>query len=156
MCADTLEESLGERADREFLVQEDLAAKRIEHVILLQDKLRNHIATIEIINQQLEIKANNAKTPDERIQTLKSISFNYDRLIKLYEVYQQYEALIQRYNVHVTDTINKKLQLNLNILKNKSAPTSMEFFRRLNDFLSKTDPQELDDLTQIEDLEYQL
>jgi hypothetical protein len=150
------EHELSTKSDLEFTGQQDLAGKRIEHMILVQDKLRNHIVNLETINQLLENKANSAKDQDEKIRILKSMSYNYDRLIKLYEVYQSYELAIQRYHVHVTDTINKKYQLNLNAMKNKQDPTSMDFFRKLNDFLVRKDPQEIDEITKIDDPDFNL
>lgn len=148
---DTDEQVLSVKSDVEFNGQQDLASKRIDHMILVQDKLRNHIVNLEQINQILENKANSTKDSDERLKALKSMSYNYDRLIKLYEVYQSYETVIQRYHVHTSDTINKKYQMNLSSMKNKSDPMSVDFFRKMNEFLSKTDRSEVDNLTVIDD-----
>lgn len=147
---------LSNKSDKEFTGQQDLAGKRIEHLILVQDKLRNHIVNLETINQLLENKANSSKDQDEKLRTLKSMSYNYDRLIKLYEVYQTYETGIQRYHVHVTDTINKKYTLKINMLKNKQDPTSMDFFRKLNDCLIRKDPTEILEMSRIDDPEFDL
>ena len=149
--SDEQEKEISVKSDLEFVGQQDHAGKRIDHMILVQDKLRNHIVNLETINQLLEQKANSTKDNDERIRTLKSMSYNYDRLIKLYEVYQSYETVIQKYYVHTTDTINKKYQLNLNALKNKQDPTSIDFFRKMNDFLVKSSPKDIEELTKIDD-----
>jgi len=156
MSDNSEEHEISSKSDLEFTGQQDLAGKRIEHLILVQDKLRNHIVNLETINQLLENKANSTKDSNERIQTLKSMSYNYDRLIKLYEVYQTYETAIQRYHVHVTDTINKKYQINLNALKNKQDPTSMDFFRKINDLLVNVDPKEISEKTKINDPDFNL
>lgn len=149
-------QELNTKSDIEFTGQQDLAGKRIEHMILVQDKLRNHIVNLETINQLYEQKANSTKDADERIRTLKSLSYNYDRLINLYRVYQEYETTIQRYHVHVTDTINKKYTLSINAMKNKQDPTSMDFFRKLNDFLVTKDPSEREELVKIDDPNFNL
>lgn len=150
------EQDINNKSDLEFTNQQDLAGKRIEHVVLVQDKLRNHILNLESLNQLLESKANSSKDQDEKLKALKSMSYNYDRLIKLYEVYQSYEQVIQRYHVHVSDTINKKYQINVNILKNKQDPTSMDFFRKLNDYLVTKNPDELEQIAKIDDPEFNL
>ena len=149
-------QEISTKSDLEFTGQQDLAGKRIEHMILVQDKLRNHIVNLETINQVFENSANAEKDQNKRIQILKSMSYNYDRLIKLYEVYQTYETAIQRYHVHVTDTINKKYTLTINAMKNKQDPTSMDFFRKLNDYLVKKDPIEINELTKIDDPDFNL
>jgi hypothetical protein len=145
------EEQVSIKSDIEFTGQQELAGKRIDHMILVMDKLKNHIVNLETINQLLENKANNTKDNDEKIRTLKSMSYNYDRLIKLYEVYQSYETVIQRYHVHVSDTINKKYQMNISSMKNKQDPTSVDFFRKMNEYLTKTDSKDIESLTRIDD-----
>jgi hypothetical protein len=145
------EEQVATKSDIEFTGQQDLAGKRIDHMILVMDKLKNHIVNLETINQLLENKANNTKDNDEKIRTLKSMSYNYDRLIKLYEVYQSYETVIQRYHVHVSDTINKKYQMAISSMKNKQDPTSVDFFRKMNEYLTKTDSKDIESLTRIDD-----
>lgn len=148
--------SIIDKSDAEFTDQQNLAAKRIDHLFLLQDRLRNHISNIESINQLLEQKANTS-TGEDRIRTLKSLSFNYDRLIKLYEVYQSYETAVQRYHVHVVDTINKKYQVNLNAVKNiKEQKESLDFYRNLHKFLSNKTPDEIHEIARIDDPAYDL
>jgi hypothetical protein len=149
-------QELSSKSDLEFTGQQNLAGKRIDHLLLVMDKLRNHIVNLEAINQLLENKANSTKDQDEKIRTLKSMSYNYDRLIKLYEVYQTYEMAIQRYHVHVTDTINKKYQVTLNVLKNKQEPVSMDFFRRMNDLLKNSNSMEISEKTKIDDPDFNL
>jgi hypothetical protein len=148
-------ELVAEKSDSEFTGQQDLAAKRIDHIILVQDRLRNHIANLEAINQILEQKISTSQG-EEKIKTVKSLSYNYERLIKLYEVYQSYEQVIQRYHVHVTDTINKKYQINTNLLKNKQDPTSLDFYRRLNDFFVNSPKEDIDEISKIEDPRFKL
>ncbi|MBT3298809.1 hypothetical protein HN385_07795 [archaeon] len=124
-------------------------------MILIEDQLRNHISNLETINSAIEQKANAAKTSSERVGLLKSLSYNYDRLIKLYEVYQTYEMAIQRYYSHTTDTINKKYGINLAALKNdKQDKTSVDFFRNLHNVLSNKSPEEISDLTTLETTEF--
>jgi hypothetical protein len=147
-------EEIASNSDVEFSEQQELAKGRIDHIILLQDQLRNHIANLEAIQNLLEQKANTAKDA-ERIKIFKSISYNYERLIKLYEVYQSYEMVIQRYHVHQTDTINKKFGMNISALKNnKQDKTSMDFFRKLHGVLTSKSQEEIDQLTELETTEF--
>lgn len=150
-------DALIESSDSEFNEQKDLAAKRIDHVKLIQDKLLNHIATIESINQLFEQKIKTLQG-DERIRMAKTLSYNYDKLIKLYEVYQSYEQVVNRYHTHLTDTINKKYQININFLKS-SSPSDIDpsgFFRKLNGYLSGENKEEIDNLAKIDDPKFNL
>lgn len=144
-----------EKSEGEFVKQQDLADKRIDHMITMQDQLRNHICLLESINQLLEQKAKNA-SGDDKIRIAKSISYNYDRLIKLYEVYQTYEQSIQRYHIHLTDTINKKYQININKIKNRGVKTSLDFFRSMHEMISGKNVEEIQEFAKIEDEEYEL
>lgn len=117
--------------------------------------MRNHISNLEIINNVLEQRANTTKNADERVRTLKSISFNYDRLIKLYEVYQTYETVIQKYSVHITDNINKKHHLAISALKNdKQDKTSVDFFRKLHNLLTNKTTDEIEEMVELDTDEF--
>jgi len=76
-------------------------------------------------------------------------------LIKLYDVYQTYETVIQRYHTHLTDTVNKKHNISLSAMKNnKTEKTSMDFFRKLHSALTSKSPDEISDLTDIGTTEF--
>jgi hypothetical protein len=103
----------------------------------------------------IEQKANVAKTSSERVGLLKSLSYNYDRLIKLYDVYQTYETAIQRYYSHMTDTVNKKYNISLSALKNdKQDNASVDFFRNLHNVLSNKSQDEISELATLETDEF--
>lgn len=138
-------------SDLEFVEQKDLADKRIEHMKIVQDKLRTHISTIESINSILENKANSTKSPDEKIKLAKSISFNYERLIKLYDAYQSYEQIIQRYYSNITDIITRKYKTRVDLGKVKEPDNQKEFFRQLNNVLCNSKSEDVQELTKIED-----
>jgi hypothetical protein len=142
-------------SDKEFTEQQESAEKRIDHLILLEDQLRNHISNLETIQKLLEQSANTTKDKDERIRTLKSISYNYDRIIKLYEVYQSYEMAVQRYHAHLTDTIHKKYNIGISALKNnKQDSVSADFFRKLHYMLNNKTQEEIGQLTDTDTNEF--
>jgi hypothetical protein len=146
---------LTENADREFSEIQTSTTERITHLILLEDQLRNHISNLETINNVIEQRANTVKSSSERVGLLKSLSYNYDRLIKLYDVYQTYETAIQRYYSHMTDTVNKKYNINLSALKNdKQDKTSIDFFRNLHNVLASKSQEEISDLSTLETTEF--
>lgn len=143
-------------SDLEFIEQKDLADKRIEHIKLIQEKLRTHLSTLETINTSLEQKANNTKDPAERLKIFKSISFNYDRLLKMYDAYQAYEQVIQKYYSNVTDIITRKYKTKIELKKNKDGPDKLDVFKQLNVLLSQNNSDEIESITKIEDSNFKL
>ena len=89
------------------------------------------------------------------MRLLKSLSYNYDRLIKLYTVYQTYEVAIERYYSQLTDNANKKYNVMLSAMKtDKTDKTSDDFFRSLHSLLTNRSQEEINDMTKLETDEF--
>jgi len=143
-------------SDLEFIEQKNLVDKRIEHIKLIQEKLRTHLSILETINASLEQKVNNTKDPAERLKLFKSISFNYERLLRLYDTYQSYEQVIQKYHSNVTDIITRKYRTKIDLKKTKDGPDKLDLFKQLNSFLCQNESDEIKNITKLDDSNFKL
>ncbi len=108
---------------------------RIDSIKVMQNQLLNHISLLENIITLLETRMAGAKNPDDKFKISKSITYNFEKLIKLYDVYRTYEDTMQRYYTSLSDNINKKYRFELDVEKNKKDEKSTDFFRKLNEYL---------------------
>lgn len=99
------------QVSKEFEADIDISNKHLSMVDLRQAELINIILTLENANNNLEQAIQTASDAATKSKYYTAISYNIDRLTRLYSTYREFEDTKIRYLSLITDTKFKKNKL---------------------------------------------
>jgi len=85
--------------------------EQIEHIKLIEQKINHLIYDLEAANQHLNTLIQNEKDPNKKKGYYSAISYNVEKLTKLYSVLREYQDTKYKYLSTISDMSYKKNRL---------------------------------------------
>ena len=123
--------------ESDYRFDRQLIEEQIEHIKLIEQKINSLILDLESANMYLQSLLKTEKDPNKKKNLHTTISFNIDKLTKLYQVLREYQDTKFKYLNAVSDSAFRKNKLiYLDLAKTEKVSDTYAFFNKLMSVMS--------------------